>query len=795
MSRVALSALLAHWRRHPIQLIALVVGLALATALWSGVQAINTEAKRSYAKAAAQMGQGTLDRLTGSSITTEDFAALRRAGWQVSPVLEGRLPGTTLTLQGIEPLSAPPQAGLAAIFDGSVDLGAFISEPGLLLGTPETAAEVQELGRPLQIIADIAPGTVVTDIGTAQRILGRDDISYLLIAENQPVGLPPIGQISRLTRVTPDDTSDLAQLTRSFHLNLTAFGFLSFAVGLFIVQSAIGLAFEQRRSTFRTLRALGVSLRKLLTLLGLELSGFALIAGLLGLALGYVIAATLLPDVAGTLRGLYGAQISGTLRFDPVWALLALAMTLAGAAAAGAQALWRVARMPLLAPAQPRAWARASERMLRLQTLSALALLASAALLAFFGGSLLAGFACLAALLLGAALALPGLMIRLLDGLGSFARTPLSEWLIADTRQQVPALSLALMALLLALSANVGVGTMVGSFRGTFVGWLDQRLASELYLSARSEDEAEEIADYLRPQTDALLPIWSIEGRAAGQPVDIYGIVDHATYRDNWPLLDQSPDVWQALADGPGVLINEQLARRNDLWPGDTIEIDSDWSPTIVGVYSDYGNPRGQVIAGFDALIARHPDPEILRYAVRVDPERAEDLARDVVDRFDLPPASFVNQADVKAFSMRVFEQTFLITGALNILTLAVAAFAMLTSLLTLSAMRLPQIAPVWALGQPPRRLARFELLRTALLALLTWAMALPVGLCLAWVLLEVVNVQAFGWRLPMSIFPSDWAWLGLWALIAATLAALWPVLRLTRLPNAALLRSFASDR
>ena len=40
------------------------------------------------------------------------------------------------------------------------------------------------------------------------------------------------------------------------------------------------------------------------------------------------------------------------------------------------------------------------------------------------------------------------------------------------------------MALLLALAANIGVGTMVSSFRLTFTGWLDQRLASELYVTA-----------------------------------------------------------------------------------------------------------------------------------------------------------------------------------------------------------------------------------------------------------------------------------------------------------------------
>ena len=67
----------------------------------------------------------------------------------------------------------------------------------------------------------------------------------------------------RLRLIEPSAETDLERLTDSFHLNLTAFGLLSFFVGLFIVNSAIGLAFEQRLPILRTLRACGVSARML----------------------------------------------------------------------------------------------------------------------------------------------------------------------------------------------------------------------------------------------------------------------------------------------------------------------------------------------------------------------------------------------------------------------------------------------------------------------------------------------------------------------------------------------------
>ena len=48
-----LSTLLSHYRRHPGQLIMLLLGLWVASALWSGIQAINATARDSYARADA----------------------------------------------------------------------------------------------------------------------------------------------------------------------------------------------------------------------------------------------------------------------------------------------------------------------------------------------------------------------------------------------------------------------------------------------------------------------------------------------------------------------------------------------------------------------------------------------------------------------------------------------------------------------------------------------------------------------------------------------------------------------
>lgn len=797
------AVLLSHWRRHKLQFAMLLLGLALATALWSAVQTINGEARASYGRAAAVMGQDRLEQLAradGTRFPQSDYIALRRAGWLVSPVIEGekRFGAERLRILGIDPVTLPAEAAQVDVGSGDIGLRPFITPPGLFIVSAETAARLRGVDTPpLRITDALPPGTVLTDIGIAQALLDAPgQLSRLLVAPKQPAQAKPLAEVAPgLVRRAPVVESDLARLTDSFHLNLTAFGFLAFAVGLFIVHSAIGLAFEQRRPVIRTLRAVGLPLGTLIVLMVVELLVLSAVAGLIGVALGYGVASLLLPDVAASLRGLYGAEVPGTLSIRPsVWGL-GLAIAVTGTLVSAASRLWRIASMPLLAPARPRAWSLASERSLRLQALCGVALLATAWLIVQLGTGLVAGFASLGAMLLGAALLLPLALSLLLKLGGRLSRNVVPQWFWADTRQQLPGLSLALMALLLALAANAGVGTMVQSFRQTFVGWLDQRLPSELYVTTRANDESQKVQDWLAQRSEAVLPIWNADMRMFGQPVQVFGVADHATYRDHWPMLAAAPDAWDRIARGEGALANEQLARRQKLALGDAIPLEGGVSLPLVGIFSDYGNPRGQVIIGVKELVKLFPDASRLRYAVRITPDKAPALAAELRRAFDLPAENVVNQATVKAFSLKIFERTFAVTAALNVLTLGVAGLAIFASLLTLSGMRLSQLAPAWAMGLTLRRLALLEVLRSAALAAFTMLAAVPVGLGLAWMLLAVINVEAFGWRLPMHLFPLDWMRLALLAVASAVLAALLPALWLTRRQPADLVKVFANER
>ncbi len=794
MTKAALQALLSHWWRNPIQLFTLLAGLALATALWSGVQAVNAEARASYDAAAATLGEGQYDRLVrrdGQPMAQETYITLRRAGWLVSPVVQGRLDGVRIV--GVEPLTAPAGIGPITPAQGA-DIGSFLTGQGQLFANAETAAQLPDLD--VIIAAETAPGAAITDIGVAQRLLGKvDQIDSLIVLPRQPLGRPDLAQIAPDLLLQPaQGGSDIARLTDSFHLNLTAFGLLSFAVGIFIVNGAIGLAFEQRRPVVRTMRALGMPLRHLIVLMAAELMMFALVAGIIGVALGYVIAALLLPDVAATLHGLYGADVSGTLQLRPSWWLSGLTIALGGTAIAASGALYQMTKMPLLAAAQPRALAMAAGRRAKTQGAIAAALLVVCAVLMFTADGLIGGFALLAALLIGAALALPMILSAVLSAMNRTARSVTAQWFWADTRQQLPGLSLALMALLLAMAANVGVSTMVSSFRVTFTDFLDQRLASEVYVRTRDAAQSAALQEYAADRVDAILPIQSADTQVAGQPTEVFGARDHATYRDFWVFLQSADGAWDTTFTGDTVVINEQLSRRAGLVVGDTVIL-QDRSFAVAGVYGDYGNPVGQVVMSEGVFATLYPDITPQNFGMRMPPAEVAAFVNDLEAQTGIPATQTVDQASIKAISLAIFERTFTVTTALNVLTLAVAGFAILMSLLTLASMRVPQLAPAWAMGMTRSQLGWLELLRAVMLALLTALVALPLGLALAWALLAVVNVAAFGWRLPMYLFPADYARLAVFALLAAGLAALWPARRLARTPPADLLKVFSNER
>ncbi|MGO2132294.1 MAG: FtsX-like permease family protein [Halomonas sp.] len=654
------------------------------------------------------------------------------------------------------------------------------------------------------------------DIAVAAQLLNAGNTITALVSATGSLDQAPDG----FSLVHAQSRNSPGELTQSFHLNLSAMALLALIVGLFIVQAALGLALEQRLGLLRTLRALGVPGRTLTGLLALELLLLGVVGALAGLISGVWLAKALLPDVAATLQSLYGADVSSTLSLPWHYWLGGMSVTLGGLFIAGSGVLWRASRISVLALGQAQAWRAGFRHQLHVQTL----LGGAAALMALglgawllsrpSGEGLVAGFALVATLMLAAALWLPPLLalaLRLM--LRAVTRStpathswPLTEWALADLQLQLPRLSLAMMALLIALSANLGVSSMVGGFRLTFLDWLDQRLMADLYLTPPAA-QFDDINRWL-VQQDAVserLITASAESqlvevspqddppRSLGLPLSVFGITPGQTLMADWPLLATLGDrtsAWRAFQRGDA-FINEQLARGQGIALGDRLNLsapDGIERLTVVAIYPDYGNPRGEVVMATQRVRERFNVPPLSIGIVISAGGSGTLLSQQLSERFNLTHRQLQDQREVKAAATVIFERTFAITRALNGLTLGVAALALLATLLAQARDRRRRLAALWAIGVPLRQLLTVQLTQLAGAALFTGLLAIPLGIAITACLVWGINVAAFGWRLPLHVFPAEVGLTLGTAILVALLAAGLPMLKLWRTPPRTLL-------
>ena len=214
-----LFTLLSHWYRNPLQIFAYLSGVALATALWSGVQAINHEAKVSYRAAAQTLGEGKYNLIRpkqDETISVLDYVNLRKSGWLVSPVVDGSF--DNVRLLGMDPLTLPSSFLFAnANLTSSISGNDFFE----LLMTNENTSK--NFGPNVKVIIDknVAPGMAVGDISLVQRLLNKNNISYLIVNPIQPLEQTELEEIApHLAIINTEQMTDISQLTDSFHLNL-----------------------------------------------------------------------------------------------------------------------------------------------------------------------------------------------------------------------------------------------------------------------------------------------------------------------------------------------------------------------------------------------------------------------------------------------------------------------------------------------------------------------------------------------------------------------------------------------
>jgi putative ABC transport system permease protein len=110
------------------------------------------------------------------------------------------------------------------------------------------------------------------------------------------------------------------------------------------------------------------------------------------------------------------------------------------------------------------------------------------------------------------------------------------------------------------------------------------------------------------------------------------------------------------------------------------------------------------------------------------------------------------SNARIRELSLEIFDRTFTITNVLYWLALGVAFIGILGAMLALQLERAREFATLRALGMTPAQLGAMVTTQTGTMGFLSGLAAIPLGVIMAWVLIEVINRRAFGWQIGAAL-------------------------------------------
>jgi putative ABC transport system permease protein len=201
----------------------------------------------------------------------------------------------------------------------------------------------------------------------------------------------------------------------------------------------------------------------------------------------------------------------------------------------------------------------------------------------------------------------------------------------------------------------------------------------------------------------------------------------------------------------------------------------------ILAIFYDYSSDQGSILMGRDLYMAWWSEPQVTSAGIFVAAAaNADDIAAQLQERFQ-GRTDIVVQSNraVRGNALDIFDRTFAITTALQLLAVVVAFIGVLSALMSLQLERARELGILRATGMTVRQLWQLTLLETGLMGAIAGLLAMPAGWMLAWILIYVINRRSFGWTLQMNLEPAYFLQALAVAVGAAILAGIFPALKL----------------
>ena len=564
------------------------------------------------------------------------------------------------------------------------------------------------------------------------------------------------------------DKIDATSMTAAFRLNLTVLSLIALLVGIYLIAQTLDATVSRRRKEIATLRSLGISPREIYRFWMSEALLYGIAAGLLGLAAGYGMAWFTVDAVTTTIRALYRDTAVEAVRLTLADGALAMALGVGGSLVAA----WLPARDAASTP--PAQLLRMGKRIppfalfqhpwigVLMVVAGALALQLpswetspghsvpvggyTASLLWLVGGTLVAANS----------MKPLGRILRKVFPSRASLRLAASRLAAPTSRHQ-----LALAGFLVSIGMAAAMSFMVSSFETTITRWLDQRLRAELFASSlgfQGSDHDQrvqgEILDRIEHWPGVRLvdrfrsvevDIGSVQASIGGLRFDLIG-KDQDLLWIKGPLpMDEMPPEAETFG-----YANENLQTRLNLELGDIFDVPTPSGPRpvwIAGLHADYARDNGLLLVDLPVLKDWFGVNDYETSAIFLE-KGADPAAVQASLKEEFPGLAIRQNGQLMKTALSIFNQTFAVTYALQVIGLTVALGGLVLSLVSLLRESGRELALQRTLGMGRLEIALSTAIEGTGIALAGLLTGLLLGLSLGLVLIRVINYQSFGWTL-----------------------------------------------
>lgn len=838
--------LFGEWRAHFVQMIVALIAIAIGVAMAFSIHLINTAAFNEFSAASKSLsGQSDLQVYGRKAFFDESlypFLSNMEGVVLANPVLEldvvvpGKLQNRNdhkLKIIGIDMFRAvhisPDLLGLTEegkTLDRLADDAIFLS-PAAMEWLQVKQDDSLSLNVGLQTITlRVAGGLVraragqriaVMDIGVAQwhfqqlGLLSRVELKLKNGVNHAAFKLRLVEQLGESYRVTEaiDQEKRIANMSRAYRINLNMLALVALFTGTFLVFSTQVLSVIRRRQQFALLRILGFTRQQLLQQIITEGAILGVLGSLLGLGLGYAIAATAIQLLGGDLGTNFFPGVKPSIYFDPLAAviffLVGLIVTMLGSIAPALEAARAKPALALRSGSEDVAMAKFSPPWFAVICLSVALLFTQ--LPPIFELPVF-GYLAIALLLIGGIALMPRFTAwffsRLLNQLQYYRLSAVLTLVLARLANAPNQAAIALGGILASFSLMVAMAIMVTSFRVSIDDWLGHVLPADLYVRAAASgdqggfqpDTQKTIAkllgfdrvDFFRTQ-QVSLDVNRPEITLFARPVD------RTDARNTLPLTDDRiapgalPEnvmpIWvsEAMVDLYGYRVGEKV----------NLPVGATSSEFLVaGVWRDYGRQFGAVqmqLADYQRLTG---DLSVNTVALWLQAGMTADEAIANLRQLPFGAALEISRSsELRTLSLEIFDRSFAVTYLLEMVAVVIGLLGVAASFSAQTLARAKEFGMLRHIGVMRRQILLMLAAEGGLLTLLGIVLGFVLGWSISLILVFIVNPQSFHWTMQLHL---PWSWLTMIAAIMLVSAALTALLSGRRAVSGNVIRAVRED-